>query len=419
MKGAVQFDHVSKRYRIGTWGSLRGALSSWLSRESDDGSGRQVLWAVRDLSFKLMPGASLGVVGPNGSGKTTTLKLLSNVTYPTLGKIVMDGRVSSLIELGAGFHPELTGRENIYLNGAILGLSRREITSKLDAIIDFSGIERFIDTPVKRYSSGMYVRLGFAVAAHVEPDILVVDEVLAVGDASFRQRCVQRMKDLRQSGTTLLFVSHNLHLVRSVCDSAILLVEGQVRAEGKPSQVISEYEKMLTSAGAPTGRVALERETLQESGNMLLRAVEVIPAGGGVQLVSHASALVRISYVAAVCQRIGRVHIAVYLEDNTLCCVADSAQGEDAGFVLDELAGEGAIEVTFEPLQLATGNYYAVVRITDAADASIIASRDSSLFTVLTEQSGDHGGVFVPRVSWKHRGAIQPQRSVAGSVREA
>ena len=223
-RGSIDFEGVSKKYRLGAQGTLRGTVAALVGRNREGGEQKRTLWALRDVSFRLSPGESLGLIGPNGSGKTTTLKLLSGITLPAKGRIAVQGRTSALIELGAGFHPELTGLENIYLNGAILGLKRREIARRLEAIIDFSGLKRFIDTPVKRYSSGMYVRLGFAVAAHVEPDVLLVDEVLAVGDASFRHRCIQHMHKLRKNGTTVLFVSHNMHLVREMCDQVLLLM---------------------------------------------------------------------------------------------------------------------------------------------------------------------------------------------------
>jgi lipopolysaccharide transport system ATP-binding protein len=404
MKGTIQFEHVSKRYRLGTWGSLRGALSNWLSRPSERESDRRVLWALRDVSFALTPGASLGLIGPNGSGKTTTLKLLSKVTYPTAGKVVLNGRVSSLIELGAGFHPELTGRDNVFLNGAILGLTQREVARRLDAIIAFSELERFIDTPVKRYSSGMYVRLGFAVAAHVEPDILLVDEVLAVGDASFRQRCIQRMRELRANGTTLLFVSHNMHLVRAVCDSAVLLLGGQICAEGKPADVVAEYEKVLIGAGTPeTAPSPLDREALELGSNLLLRSIEIMPsnAGGKSSLLGHLPATVCVHYKAIRPQHVGRVLFLLLREDGTVCCATESTHWPEAERELGQLSGEGVISVTYDPLQLTAGTYLAEVMITEPSDSLVIASAQSSPFQVLGIGPGQGTGVYIPRVSWE------------------
>jgi lipopolysaccharide transport system ATP-binding protein len=206
------------------------------------------LWALRGVDLEIQQGEKVGIIGRNGAGKTTLLKLLSRITEPSEGKFTINGRVSSLLEVGTGFHPELTGRENIFLNGAILGMSRAEIRSRFDEIVDFAEVERFLDTPVKRYSSGMYVRLAFAVAAHLEPEILIVDEVLAVGDVKFQRKCLGRMDQIGKEGRTLLFVSHQLDMVRALCSRAVLLNEGMVIAEGMTDQVIDEYEDMAVLA---------------------------------------------------------------------------------------------------------------------------------------------------------------------------
>ncbi len=200
-------------------------------------------WALNDVSFSIKPGEVVGIIGRNGAGKSTLLKVLSRITEPTRGKITINGRVASLLEVGTGFHAELSGRENIFLNGAILGMSRAEIRAKFDEIVAFAEVERFIDTPVKRYSSGMYVRLAFAVAAHLEPEILIVDEVLAVGDHAFQQKCLGRMGDISTSGRTVLFVSHNLEALRSICQTGILLESGRVTATGPANEVIAKYHR--------------------------------------------------------------------------------------------------------------------------------------------------------------------------------
>jgi lipopolysaccharide transport system ATP-binding protein len=198
-------------------------------------------WALKDVSFTVNHGERIGIIGSNGAGKSTLLKILSRITEPTTGKVRIRGRVASLLEVGTGFHPELTGRENIFLNGAILGMSREEIRKKFDQIVNFSEVEKFLDTPVKRYSSGMYVRLAFAVAAHLEPEILIVDEVLAVGDAAFQKKCLGKMRDVGSEGRTVLFVSHNMQAIRQLCDSALLLRSGSIAAAGETSMVIDSY----------------------------------------------------------------------------------------------------------------------------------------------------------------------------------
>ena len=217
------------------------------------GSGEDTIWALRDVSFEVGRGEVVGIIGRNGAGKTTLLKILSRITEPTEGRAEIRGRVGSLLEVGTGFHPELTGRENVYMSGAILGMKRAEIDRKFDEIVDFSGVEKFIDTPFKRYSSGMRVRLGFAVAAHLEPEILLVDEVLAVGDAAFRQKCLGKMGDVATGGHTVLFVSHNMAAVSTLCQRAVMLSDGQVIRQGCSPDVIDYYIKQQVHA-APTQR---------------------------------------------------------------------------------------------------------------------------------------------------------------------
>ena len=234
----LEFRSVSKRYRIAgqstSGGGLLGKLR-WFGRRSAE------FWALRDVNFAVRSGEALGIIGHNGAGKSTILKLVSNITSPTEGEIHIRGRIAALLEVGSGFHPELTGRENVYLSGSILGMRRAEISSKLESILDFAGVANFADVPVKRYSSGMYVRLGFAIAAHLDADILLLDEVLAVGDAKFQERCQERILELKARGTTIVFISHDLAAVRRLCDRALLLNHGRLVAEGAPSEVISEY----------------------------------------------------------------------------------------------------------------------------------------------------------------------------------
>ena len=209
-----------------------------LARKSDDAPR---FWALKDVSFSVDKGEVVGIIGKNGAGKSTLLKVLSRITAPTEGEVTYRGRVASLLEVGTGFHPEFTGKENIYLNGSILGMSRTEVDERLDDIAAFAGVEKFLDTPVKRYSSGMYVRLAFAVAAHMDPDILIVDEVLAVGDAEFQKKCLTKLGEVSRGGRTVLFVSHNMNSIRTLCSRAICMVDGEIRFDGPPQQVIGEY----------------------------------------------------------------------------------------------------------------------------------------------------------------------------------
>ena len=259
---AIIVDNISKKYRLGVisrrtlqdefrywWHKIRnrepaqhmlaldaiGSKISQIKRENAD------FWALRNVSFKVPEGKVIGIIGKNGAGKSTLLKILTQITEPTSGKALINGRVASLLEVGTGFHPELTGRENTYLNGSILGMKKYEIDLKFDSIVEFAEIEQFIDTPVKRYSSGMYVRLAFAVAAHLEPEIMLIDEVLAVGDAEFQRKCIGKMKEVAGQGRTVLFVSHRMSAIKSLCDQVILIEEGRLVGYGNPSNIVTSY----------------------------------------------------------------------------------------------------------------------------------------------------------------------------------
>ena len=253
----LKLSHVGKRYRVSR-STARHGWTGLLRPVMDD------FWAVRDVHIEVPSGQVLGIIGPNGAGKSTLFKLLAGITAPSEGEIRIRGRLAALIEVGSGFHPELTGRENVFLSGTILGLRRREIAARLASIVEFAGIGGFLDVPVKWYSSGMYVRLGFAVAAQLEPDILLIDEVLAVGDAAFQAKCVQRILDLRSRGTTILFISHDLGTIERLCDRAILLNGGRVAADGAPAEIVSAYlrqvnrdDRSLVLDGAPDRSVTI------------------------------------------------------------------------------------------------------------------------------------------------------------------
>jgi ABC-type polysaccharide/polyol phosphate transport system ATPase subunit len=276
---AIEVDHLSKRYFLGEDRPGRSLRESITASIRSFGRGRrrmdrEEIWSLRDVTLTVAEGEALGVIGRNGAGKSTLLKILSRITEPTSGLARTRGRVTSLLEVGTGFHPELTGRENVYLNGAILGMNRRDIDRRFDEIVTFAGVERFIDTPVKRYSSGMYLRLAFAVAAHLEPDILVVDEVLAVGDAEFQAKCLGRMESVEREGRTVVFVSHNLEAVTTLCTRAILLDQGRIAAEGPSLEVVDAY---LSPPTSPTGE---ERQVEDPHGSIALHSVSVIDESG-------------------------------------------------------------------------------------------------------------------------------------------
>jgi lipopolysaccharide transport system ATP-binding protein len=250
---SITVDGLGKRYRLGglqPYRTLRDTIVNLVRPGREAEQPRKEFWALKDVSFDVKRGEVLGIIGRNGAGKSTLLKLLCRITTPDTGRIELDGRVGALLEVGTGFHPELTGRENIYLNGSILGMSRRDIDRKFDEIVAFSGVETFLDTPVKRYSSGMRVRLGFAVAAHLEPEILVIDEVLAVGDAEFQRKCLGRMNEVAGEGRTVLFVSHQMEAIQSLCTRAIWLQDGEVVDDGEAASVVSKYLAKARSVGA-------------------------------------------------------------------------------------------------------------------------------------------------------------------------
>ena len=260
---AVKVEEISKLYRLGKvgtgtlkhdlnrfWYKVRGKEDPYLKiGQTNDRTKKgesDFAWALKDISFEVNKGEVIGIIGRNGAGKSTLLKILSRTTAPTTGSVKIKGRVASLLEVGTGFHPELSGRDNIYLNGAILGMTKREIQSKFDEIVDFSGVERYIDTPVKRYSSGMYIRLAFAVSAHLEPDILIIDEVLAVGDVEFQKKCLGKMKDVSQKdGRTILFVSHNMTAIKNICQSTLVLQHGNLLLAGNTEKIIKKYLVLL------------------------------------------------------------------------------------------------------------------------------------------------------------------------------
>jgi lipopolysaccharide transport system ATP-binding protein len=266
---AISVENLAKEYKLGLtvsdfWTVQKQFVGRLLRREHADDGSDDTIWALDDVSFDVRPGEVLGIVGRNGAGKSTLLKILSRITEPTRGQATIHGRVGSLLEVGTGFHPELTGRDNVYLNGAVLGMTRAEVRRKFDEIVAFAEIDRFIDTPVKRYSSGMYVRLAFAVAAHLEPEILIVDEVLAVGDVGFQRKCLGKMNAAARSGRTVLFVSHNMGAIAELCSRAILLEQGRIRADGEVqevlerySQVVSEHARLVQIAPDPSAPAAI------------------------------------------------------------------------------------------------------------------------------------------------------------------
>jgi len=295
----IKVENLSKRYRIGSEqqrkDSLAEVIFDWFSKpiknyrrlrsltqfDQQLQDSQDIIWALKDINFTIQPGEVIGVIGNNGAGKSTLLKVLSRITYPTNGKVELNGRVSSLLEVGTGFHPELTGRENVYLNGTILGMTKKEIDRKFDEIVEFSGVSKFIDTPVKFYSSGMRVRLAFSVAAHLEPEILLIDEVLSVGDAAFQRKSLGKMEEVSKRGRTVLFVSHNMGAVRSLCTRGILLKDGQLALDGEVDQVINAY--LTGNEVSAEGKVIFSEQDIPDDNEFGILSVELLTLTGEVK----------------------------------------------------------------------------------------------------------------------------------------
>ncbi len=357
MADRIQVEHVSKRYRLGEQGNLRETIAS-LGR---GGRERRDLWSLRDVSFSVADGQALGIVGRNGAGKSTLLKILSRITEPTEGSVRLRGRVASLLEVGTGFHPELTGRENLFLGGSLLGQNRSHIQTRFDDIVDFAGIGEFIDAPVKNYSSGMYARLAFALAINVDPEILLVDEVLSVGDESFQMRCYQRIAELRMEGRTIVMVSHNLDTVRSMCSHAVWLEHGEVARAGAAEDVAAGYlaevhrDASQHSGLAPSG-------TREGSGEVEITGVHFLDKNGVVSGAFRTSEplTVRVDYRASERASDVACGIAVLSAQNLSYLFGHSSKA--AGLSLD-LEGEGTIEFTLPSLPLLQGSYVVTVAL--------------------------------------------------------
>lgn len=378
---AISVRDLSKCYRLGTigrhtlvdeaqywWHRIRGRdprehfrkighTATEARRVEAEREGSQDFWALKDVSFDVQPGEVVGIIGRNGAGKSTLLKLLTRITEPTSGEALLDGRVSSLLEVGTGFHPELTGRENIYMNGAILGMKTREIDAKLDEIIAFSEIEKFIDTPVKRYSSGMYVRLAFAVAAHLEPEILVVDEVLAVGDAEFQKKCLGKMGDVAQEGRTILFVSHNMPAVQNLCPRCLLMQNGRLVTDDRTPAVMKAYLNDKAPEGnardlrdphvkhSGSGEARIERgEILTVDG----QPAASFPMGSGMRVRLHIRAATDIDRVGAM--------VAIIDSMGFRICRLDSIETADRSFSLHR-EREIAVDCVIPSMNLMPGVY--------------------------------------------------------------
>jgi lipopolysaccharide transport system ATP-binding protein len=370
----IRVEHLSKEYRLGSinHGTLRADLSSWWARvrgredpnERLDEFGAKSstvgpFWALQDISFDVRQGEIVGIIGRNGAGKSTLLKILSRVTTPTQGEVRVRGRMASLLEVGTGFHPELSGRENIFLNGAILGMSKAEIRRKFDEIVAFSEVERFIDTPVKRYSSGMYVRLAFAVAAHLDPEILIVDEVLAVGDAEFQRKCLGKMGDVARQGRTVLFVSHNMIAVEHLCSEAILLVGGRIQQKGPTKQVVATY---MTTSRQPQTDVAdragyLYFRSSPPNEDFCITGIQLISRDGRIvrEVATWDEVGVRVHFFAARVLQRGSVVLSIATIEGATLILTSTSPDRSLSMKIEE--GEGYADCFFDRWPLAAGTF--------------------------------------------------------------
>ncbi|MCC6580554.1 MAG: ABC transporter ATP-binding protein [Phycisphaeraceae bacterium] len=428
-EGMIQVDSLGKRYRLGEsyradrtlpdtvaggcrslWRRIRGRACDATERGDD------AFWALRNVSFDVMRGESIGIVGRNGAGKSTLLKILSQITPPTEGAVRLRGRVASLLEVGTGFHPELTGRENIFLNGAVLGLTRKEIRQRFDEIVDFSGVERFLDTPVKRYSSGMTVRLAFAVAAHLEPDILIVDEVLAVGDTAFQAKCLGKMKQVSSTaGRTVLFVSHNMTAVRQLCERCLLLRDGQIVSAGPSEQVVREY--LAAATPADTSGEVVWTDPAAAPGGEEARLMAVRLRDDLHQVSSHLEQdqpiHLELDYLARQPIRGCRIVLQVLTDEGVVVfsSVMDPAN-DDA---LEP--GRYVSGATIPPSLLNCGRYVVAVAMLIPGMKTLVEGREHLRFTVVQGRRGNpHGrgnwpGVVAPALNWQTRSSDVPDQS--------
>ena len=388
---SIVAEHVGKKFlrRRSSSHTLKSTVLETLRIRTGS---RDEFWALRDISFTVDTGETLGIIGANGAGKSTLLALLAGTKVPTNGRLTTHGTISSLLELGAGFHPELTGRENVYLAGAVMGIPRARMKERFSSIIEFAGLHDFIDQPVKHYSSGMYVRLGFAVAVEVDPDILLIDEVLSVGDASFQRKCIERMEAFRKCGKTMLIISHDLPTIQSVSDRILLLEEGKLLGIGAPSEVVDRYESLTRRKNAKT----VEREW--GTGEVKITGVEFLDeAGRSTDKFQWGKSLTaRISYDAQ--HRIENPVFGFALASEAgLHIYGNNTQIERC--VLSEINGKGSISLTIDPISMGAGTYLFSFSV-HSSDHKVNYHRVDNRFPVLVESDKEFEGCCYMPVKW-------------------
>ncbi len=421
----IRVENLGKKYIIGhqkqeKYTALRdviangakGLLKSFQNSKSQTQSSKEEFWALKDVSFEIKQGDRVGIIGRNGAGKSTLLKVLSRITEPTTGRISIKGRVASLLEVGTGFHPELTGRENIFLNGAILGMGKEEIKRKFDEIVAFAEVEKFLDTPVKRYSSGMYVRLAFAVAAHLEPEILVVDEVLAVGDAAFQKKCLGKMEDVGKEGRTVIFVSHNMAAIQKLCSRAVLLHKGNLVFDDSPQKCITQYLQAEEVSFEDGLAYTVKQELLKSNkSDITIKDVALLSDSKepATLIQTGDSLIVRIYYKTN--DKYSRTSLAFVVSLKT-------SQGQEifrlstmpiSGYHIDKLGSAGSIDLKMESLPIVAGRYFFDIGVTQQRVKLLLKLEELIIFDIQPKdiyQSGfslnsSHGIITIPH-KWFH-----------------
>lgn len=412
---SIRAENLSKLYKRGTLkhNTLRDEVADGVKsvffRKQRSRPQRDTLWALKDISFEIRQGELVGIIGRNGAGKTTLLKILSRITEPTRGRAEIYGSLGSLLEVGTGFHYELTGRENIYLSGAILGMSKVEIARKFDEIVAFAEIEGFLDTAVKHYSSGMFVRLAFAVAAHLDPEILLVDEVLSVGDLAFQRKCMEKAAELRGSGATVVVVSHNMFTIKTLCDRALYLAKGQLRFDGPVAEAISLFERDMTldHPSLSTPQWAREKVVTNSTNNSFhVTGTEVLDCDGRARTVYEYGERLRIRVMFEANGDTANLNLVVCLirSDNLTCCAFSSVVD---GFNMAAVSGTGWIEVMTPPLKLVSDLYTVQVVIWDQSFQRLFGAYTGSTFHVRHELFSNHFGVFHESGEWSTQGNTQ------------
>jgi len=402
----IEFHHIWKKFRKGeSVTSLRDRITNIFNRlfAKNVKSHTNWFWALQDINFHVEKGEVLGIIGPNGAGKSTILKILAGILRPNQGTTHRVGRLSALIEVTAGFHPDLTGRENIYLNGSILGMKRQEIKVKLESIVEFSGIKEFIDTPVKRYSSGMYSRLGFSIAAHVNPDLLLIDEVLAVGDLAFQSKCIEKINQLKDNGVTIIFISHNMNSVQNLCPRALLLDHGRIKTEGATEDVIASYQELVRTKQDKdfAMKVYPDKTTVKINTDLdvEIKDVEFIGAAPDNAYSWSDPLKIRMTYAAKKLIKNPIISLGIIRADGVMCCSVDT---QLSGFHIDEIKEEGNVVVDFGKFCLTPGNYAINISIWDSQMLAPFTLCQRYVFKIKPHEGilGKKYGMFIPEVKW-------------------